>query len=155
MVSCVDVREGAPLWFSSFNTLKHGGGGVCLWRAGVLTCALEVVPVQPSKAANPSRLLGGFRSSSRCCRCLRPSRLRRIEASAGIQVLTVTDGTMRTSCFFSAHCVFVSSVSCWWNSSQIKKGKNVLLFYHIGGLFTSSTPYISASFLKRGPQSLR
>ena len=110
------------LWCESLNTLNQSGS--CQWpgraRRGELTCALKLFLCGPSQAANPGPSLGGegggFKTGCCCCCCcccgrLRPSRPRSIEASAGIQVLTVIDvsvSTSRLSCVVLAYYFFLS-----------------------------------------------
>lgn len=113
------------------------GASAGVW--GGLTCALKPFLCQSS----PSDLKTG----SQCC--FGPSRLRRVEASAGTQVLTVPALLCLLAHFLSL-LLLVGEIDL-----RLKKKAKVLVFYHIGGLFVSSTPYISASFLKRGPQSFR
>lgn len=157
-----DCSNDSSLWFfkpiSGINcsaswikgALPVAGSGSWSWR--VLWSRSSAWPPRGCqiRPACEACIWGRFKT------CCRPSRLWRIEASAGFWFLTVMDVAMSTSQLCCCHFLVVSV-------SFKKKNLFIRPFvkekapssYHSGGLFVSSTPYISASFLKRGPQSFR
>lgn len=157
------------LWRESLNTLNQSGS--CLWpgQAGGVNMCFEAVPLwaEPGCQSRPVSWGGRRRFQNRLLLLLllRASQAFKAAEHRGFGRNSSANSHRcerehipaflcrpHTLFFF---CLFVSLMFFMFFVGVIKKRQSVLASYHSGGLFVSSTPYISASFLKRGPQSLR